>query len=414
MLTRTFSLDMVPGGVPLHIHVSQYDSDEEIILHLFSSQGTLSVPSSGVSAKIRGTKVDGNGIDNVCTFSFTDDVPTVTVKLTQQMTAVVGKNPFEIVLTAVDDTSGEGYELPSATFYLIVKKAALDYETVGSNSDIAEIADVMAKADRLISSAQTIEKAAAEIKAGGFAGQDDLNALQSDVSNIEETVENLKTAVGNKVQGGYLSNNALFLVTDDYGSLGPFTGMMDVAKEQGKEADCRIISERLGIPVIPFVASDRKKYDSFYELLKKGDKEGGIISPHMLEQLYEKEFGGQYKEIISHLPEDGISVYGKSWLFAKLAEGDTAAMKLVIDSVSAEDFGTIRETLDQIENGASRTGNCKFRWIDSLLDGAITRADVEKKKNSFDRIALSKRWGKPLAISPERAALVCWIPGDRG
>ena len=111
MLERPFSLDMVPGGVPLVIHISQYDSDQKIMLALFSSQGKLEVPQNDITAAIRGTKLDGNGISNSCTLSFENDVPIVTVQITKQMTAIAGLNPFEIVLK-----SGTRNELPSSTF----------------------------------------------------------------------------------------------------------------------------------------------------------------------------------------------------------------------------------------------------------------------------------------------------------
>lgn len=224
MLTREFSLDMVPGSVPLHIHVSQFDSDETIIFDLFSSQGTLNIPKKNVSAVFRGTKNDGNGISKACTFAYDGDLPTVTLQLTQQITAIAGKTPFEIVLTAVDE-NGESFELPSATFYLIIKPAALGYDTVVSDSDISEIADVMTKADKLIASAEDIRAAAAQVAAGGYAGKDELEALQDDVKDIADDMEAVKESLKNKVQGGYLSKQSLFLVTDTSGSLGPFTGI---------------------------------------------------------------------------------------------------------------------------------------------------------------------------------------------
>lgn len=224
LLRRNYDLDVVPGGVPLFIHVSQYDSNEEIVLKLFASQGVLSVPSEGVTAVIRGTKTDGNGIENACTLSFEDDVPVVTVSITKQMTAAAGKTPFEIVLTA-EDLGGEKYELPSATFYLIVKRAALDYETVDSDSDIMEIVDVMKKADQLIAAAVDIHEAAEEVKNGGFAGKEDLILLQNEVAVMQGDLSGMRTALNARVQGGYVSDNALYLVTDGSGSLGPFSGM---------------------------------------------------------------------------------------------------------------------------------------------------------------------------------------------
>lgn len=224
MLVRPFSLDMVPGGVSLQIHVSQYDSDQRLDISLFSSQGTLTVPASNVTAAIRGTKADGNGISNACTITFENGVPVVSVQITKQMTAVAGKSSFEIVLTATD-SNDNSYELPSATFYLIVKRAAMDYDTVDSDSDIMEIIDVMSKADQLIEAAETIENAAEEIKKGGYVGKAEIEALENDMASLETAIESMQLILAQKVQGGYVADSSLYLVTDCSGTLGPFSGM---------------------------------------------------------------------------------------------------------------------------------------------------------------------------------------------
>ena len=148
MLRRTYELDMVPGGIPLSIHLSQYDSDVLLVFQLYASQGTLAIPETGVTAQIRGTKLDGNGISAECTFEVIDSVPTVTVQMTKQMTAIAGKNTFELVLTATSGSSE--YSLPSANFYLEVERAALDYDTLESKSEIKEIQEILADADSII------------------------------------------------------------------------------------------------------------------------------------------------------------------------------------------------------------------------------------------------------------------------
>ena len=148
MLRRTYELDMVPGGIPLSIHLSQYDSDVQLVFQLYASQGSLSIPDTGVTAQIRGTKLDGNGISAECTFEIVDSVPTVTVQMTKQMTAIAGKNTFELVLTATSGSSE--YSLPSANFYLEVERAALDYDTLESKSEIKEIQEILADADSVI------------------------------------------------------------------------------------------------------------------------------------------------------------------------------------------------------------------------------------------------------------------------
>jgi len=53
--------------------------------------------------------------------------------------------------------------------------------------------------------------------------------------------------------------------------------MMDVAKAQGKEIDAALLEQRLGIPVLPFVAAESSGYDTLRELFAKE-----LGSPHTL------------------------------------------------------------------------------------------------------------------------------------
>ena len=45
--------------------------------------------------------------------------------------------------------------------------------------------------------------------------------------------------------------------------------MMDVAKAQKKEIDHKLLSQRLGIPVLPYIAAESKGYDELRELLAR-------------------------------------------------------------------------------------------------------------------------------------------------
>ena len=85
MITHTYDLDVVPGSVPVVVHVSQYDDDVRIVFNLYASTGVLHIEQDTTVA-IRGTKPDGNGISVDCILSGS----AVTVDLTQQMTAVNG------------------------------------------------------------------------------------------------------------------------------------------------------------------------------------------------------------------------------------------------------------------------------------------------------------------------------------
>ena len=147
MITHNINLDMYPGAsTPKVIHLSQYDDDFSIVFTLYSSHGTFTYPS-GTTAEIRGTKTDGRGYS--ASASISNNVVTVTGN--QQMTAVPGKCVFELTLKK------SGKELNTANFILDVEPAALDRNTIVSESKIMELLDVTDQADDIIAAAQLVE-----------------------------------------------------------------------------------------------------------------------------------------------------------------------------------------------------------------------------------------------------------------
>ena len=125
MIKYTVGVDMVPGGIRTTIPLNQYDSDFEIDINLFASRGAFSVPA-GTTATIRGTKSDGNGYDQ--TVAVDDTTNTVTVTGDVQMTAAVGRSVFEVTLTH------DNKVLHTANFDIVVERAALDRDTIASDS----------------------------------------------------------------------------------------------------------------------------------------------------------------------------------------------------------------------------------------------------------------------------------------
>ncbi|MCM1222542.1 MAG: ferrous iron transporter B [Lachnospiraceae bacterium] len=173
--------------------------------------------------------------------------------------------------------------------------------------------------------------------------------------------------------------------------------MMDVAGAQGKKIDTAAIGRRLGIPVLPFVAAEKKDYEAFYRLLAQSGKEKWILRGERLSELFQAEFGETYQAVLSMLPKEGISVYENAWIFAKLVEHDAVAEGLVERSVGEKALSLIKKELSAIKDGASHTGNCKFRWIDNILAGNVHSEKGSRALGRFDRLAVSKRGGKWLA-----------------
>lgn len=120
--------------------------------------------------------------------------------------------------------------------------------------------------------------------------------------------------------------------------------MKDVAEEQGKKIDPKVIEEKLGIPVILFSAPDTKNYDIFYDaLIRAVDQKTCLMAPGLIEKI-------------------------------KPIEGEDDNQRVI------------------------RVGEAKFAWIDSLLDGAVTSKPQSVSLSKLDRIYTHPVWGKPAVV----------------
>ena len=150
MITKTYQLDMHSSCIPVVVHLSQYDSDFSLVFELYSSDGAFTI-ESGTTVEVRGTKSDTKGFSANATLDINNKKVTVTGD--QQMTAAPGKNIFELTLWKGNK------ELNTANFIIYVEHAALDRNTIISESKILELLDVTDQADYIIAAAQQVEDA---------------------------------------------------------------------------------------------------------------------------------------------------------------------------------------------------------------------------------------------------------------
>lgn len=193
---------------------------------------------------------------------------------------------------------------------------------------------------------------------------------------------------------------SLFMLADFAGIRTPaflLLNMMDVAKDQGKTIDPQRLEKKLGIPVVAFSATDVRHYDGFYRALDRVLQDRPLLDTWDLEQEYQKKEG--FTGIKELMPQTGMGQYSDYWLAAKLMEGDIPVTARVKDLLKPEDRRALEQQLSQIKNGALLTGECKFAWIDRLLKGAVQGEKRTASLGKFDRIATSRRYGKPLAVA---------------
>lgn len=161
------------------------------------------------------------------------------------------------------------------------------------------------------------------------AGKADAVVVFADASQLERSLYMLASYAGNTAPAMLVLN------------------MMDVARHQGKDVDVALLEQRLGIPVVPLVASDRKQYDEFYAALDA---------------------------LLNKLTGQTLAAPSPTHDLTKPAA--TCGSAQTIQAVTAD----------------------RFAWIESLLDGAVTKPPAVDTLSRFDRIAVGSRWSKPLAI----------------
>lgn len=141
MIEQAYDLNLIPGGVPIIVNVSQADAGTRTLkFNVFNRNELYTIPSD-VKAEVVGTKQDHHCFVNECSMSGS----VVSVAVTGQMTAVQGDVTCKIRFIK-DGTSNV---LGSAIFILRVDTAALPEDADLSASDIPMIEEVLAIAPEL-------------------------------------------------------------------------------------------------------------------------------------------------------------------------------------------------------------------------------------------------------------------------
>ncbi|MCR4896963.1 MAG: ferrous iron transport protein B [Lachnospiraceae bacterium] len=154
------------------------------------------------------------------------------------------------------------------------------------------------------------------------SGEADLVCVLADASQLERSLYMLADFV--------LMDHPMILLLN----------MMDVATAQGKQIDDKKLSEKLGIPVLPFTAADGKGFDE-------------------LKTLIEQEMKAPHRPISK-----------------------------------PEIAGTAKANADQILSGVKE----KYSWIESLLEGVSKSAGEDYQVKGFDKLLLRPILGKVMTL----------------
>ena len=214
-------------------------------------------------------------------------------------------------------------------------------------------------------------------------GKADVVCILADASQLERSLYMLADFAGINVPAVLLLN------------------MMDVAKAQGKVIDAKRLEEKLHIPVLTFVAADRKEYEKLYPVLERQLTEKRQLSTEELEASYRQTSGEEYQTMLDAMPTDGMEQYSPMWLAVKCMEKDSHVIKKLVSAAGNS------KGLPEVEEGSLMAGESKFAWIQELIKVSVTGRRKEKGAlGKFDRIATSPVGGKILAVGVIFAGLV--------
>lgn len=130
MYTNTNKLNIVPGGVPLIIHISQGDVGlREFTFEPYTSAGSFA-RVAGADVTLEATKPDGHAVIHDCTYN---NDGSITYELQEQLAAVPGEVWSKIVIHDGDDILGSG------TVVWMVDAAGVRDDAVVSDSDLSGI-----------------------------------------------------------------------------------------------------------------------------------------------------------------------------------------------------------------------------------------------------------------------------------
>ena len=164
MLTQRYSIDMVPGGVPLTLHVTQYDAGmTEFVFVPFASSGAIDL-SVVTTARIEATKPDRLAVVNNCTYANGE----ATYLLQEQLTAKEGAVWSKLVLL----DANSNVIASKAIVWEVDRPGVTDDATV-SESDVPLLREAIEASAESVSSSEESEAWAVGKRNGVDVGPDD-------------------------------------------------------------------------------------------------------------------------------------------------------------------------------------------------------------------------------------------------
>ena len=180
MNTQKIKLNLIPGGIPPIVHVSQYDVGRPLAFEIYDGISAAEI-EEGTVIDIRATKPDGTGFEYACTWS--NNIASIATQA--QMTVLAGQIECELHLVK------ESQEIGTANFILEVEPSALRGDTIISETELPDIIDLARSHEQ---AAAASAEAAAESESNAA---DSASAAATSESNAADSASAAATSESN-------------------------------------------------------------------------------------------------------------------------------------------------------------------------------------------------------------------------
>jgi ferrous iron transport protein B len=174
--------------------------------------------------------------------------------------------------------------------------------------------------------------------------------------------------------------------------------MVDEAETRQIRLDEKTLAQRLGVPVIPTVASRRQGVD---ELMSAAARVMQAPLNGHVHLSYGQVVDQKVAELRAFLAEGDLA-YPPGWLAVKLLEGDEYARKVVQESSALLDAEALGRFWDEIAVHAGdlqlEIVDSRYKFVGDVTKGAVQRPKVavETTTDKLDRVLTHKYWGMPI------------------
>ena len=174
--------------------------------------------------------------------------------------------------------------------------------------------------------------------------------------------------------------------------------MIDEAEERNIQFNIKKLSEKLGVPVIPTIASKRKGMD---ELIKSSIVLMNKKAEHKNPISYGNDIDKEIEKINKFLIHEDFE-YPSSWIAIKLLEGDQSIVQLVNKNKNLNSSNEFQAILQNIINNDKNYEleivDKRYEFVNNITEDTVFRPKetIETTSDKIDKVLTHKYLGLPI------------------